>query len=103
MTYSVCLSLQAELDLHGIFSFIAQASDDLQTASAWLDGMEARILGLEILPRRYRLYEEGTSRSRGLRRMPVGRYNVFYSIDEEEKRVTVVRILFAGMDAANRL
>ena len=42
-------------------------------------------------------------RTRGLRRMSVDRYAVFYRTDREECIVTVVRVMYVGGDAEAQL
>ena len=37
----------------------------------------------------------------GIRRMPVGNYNVYYHVSTEQNIVTVVRIFYGGRDVEN--
>lgn len=44
------------------------------------------------------MYVKEPWRSRGLHHMPVDNFSVLYILDEEEKTVTVLRIVYAGRD-----
>ena len=77
MQYEVSISSQAERDLYEIFAAVFETAGDLQTAKNWLARLKERIFSLERFPRRYRLYNRGAWKNRGLRMMPVGMVNVF--------------------------
>ena len=50
----------------------------LENASGQLDRLEEQILSLDIMPERYRKYENEPWKSRGLRVLPVDNYVIFY-------------------------
>ena len=52
---------------------------------------------------RYRLYEKEPWKSRGLRVLPVDNYVLFYIPNEEDKVVTVVRVLYGGRNIEKEL
>ena len=71
MNYEVELSEQADSDLRGIFEYIAFELQSPENASGQLDRLEEQILSLDIMPERYRKYENEPWKSRGLRVLPV--------------------------------
>lgn len=103
MMYAVKLSEQAELDLRGIFEYIAYELRSVQSAAGQLDRLEACISALDHHPQRYLLYEREPWRSRGLRTVPVDHYRVFYLTDDERAVVTVIRVMYAGRNADQQL
>ena len=74
MIYEVEVSEQADLDLRGIFEYIAFELQSPENASRQLDRLEEQILSLDTMPERYRQYENEPWKSRRLRILPV-RYN----------------------------
>lgn len=98
MTYSVKITEQAEFDLKSIFEYIALDLQSLEIAVGQLERLEKSIMGLNVMPERFRLYEKEPWHSRGLRIMPVDNYLVFYIPDHEVKTVYVIRVMYGGRD-----
>lgn len=103
MIYEVITTDQADADLRGIYEYIAFELLSPDNATGQLNRLEERILGLEEFPEKFKLYEKEPWHSRGLRRMPVDNYLVFYIPNQEEVIVTVIRVMYAGMDVDNQL
>ena len=103
MNYEVELSEQADSDLRGIFEYIAFELQSPENASGQLDRLEEQILSLDIMPERYRKYENEPWKSRGLRVLPVDNYVIFYIPDSNKKIVTILRVMYAGRDIDNKL
>lgn len=103
MIYEVELSEQADNDLRGIFEYIAFELQSPENASGHLDRLEEQILSLDIMPERYRKYENEPWKSRGLRVLPVDNYVIFYIPDSNKKVVTILRVMYAGRDIENQL
>lgn len=103
MIYEVELSEQADSDLRGIFEYIAFELQAPENASGQLDRLEEQILSLDIMPERYRKYENEPWKSRGLRVLPIDNYVIFYIPDSNKKVVTILRVLYAGRDIDNQL
>ena len=74
---------QAEIDLRGIFEYIAFELQAPENASGQLDRLEACIMDLDHMPKRYRQYELEPWKSRGLRVAPVDNYLVLYIPDDD--------------------
>ena len=98
MTYSIEMTRQAVNDLKGIFEYIAFELHSVQAASSQLSRLENRIMSLNIMPERHRLYGKEPWKSRGLRIMPVDNYCVFYIVDNCSQTVSIIRIMYAGRD-----
>lgn len=65
--------------------------------------IENAVYSLATFPERYRCYEKEPWKSRNLRAMPVGKYLVFYIVDNKAKMVSVIRIMYGGRDVENAL
>ena len=98
MNYEVELSEQADSDLRGIFEYIAFELQSPENASGQLDRLEEQILSLDIMPERYRKYENEPWKSRGLRVLPVDNYVIFYIPDSNKKIVTILSIVDSAAD-----
>jgi len=96
MTYDVYVSEQAELDLRGIYEYIACKLLSPENASSQLDRLEKSIDKLNFMPKRFRAYNREPWHGRGLRVMPVDNYLVFYIPDDDLAAVTVIRVMYSG-------
>lgn len=96
MIYKVEISEQADLDLRGIFEYIAFELQSPENASGQLDRLEEHILSLDTMAERYRRYDKEPWKGRGLRVLPVDNYVVLYISDTDTKTVTVIRVLYSG-------
>lgn len=102
MIYDIVISDQAEIDLRGIFEYIAFELQATENASGQLDRLEACIMNLDHMPKRYRQYELEPWKSRGLRVAPVGNYLVLY-IPDDTQVVTIIRVMYGGRDVNTQL
>lgn len=103
MTYRVTISGQADADLRGIYEYIAFKLRSMVNAVGQLERLEKAIRELETMPERYALYGTGKWAKRGLRKMPVDNYLVFYIPDNETRTVDVIRVMYGGMDVKRKL
>ena len=98
MNYKINLTPKAQSDLNEIFRYIAVDLQSIQNATGQLDRLENAISSLEQMPERYRVYDKEPWRSRNLRIMTVDNYLIFYVPNNEERTVTVIRIMYGGRD-----
>ena len=103
MSYKVNVADAAENDLRAIFSYIAVELQSYINAVGQLERLESAIRSLSEMPERYRCYDKEPWRSRGLRRMSVDRYCVFYIPDISSRSVSVIRVMYGGLDVDRRL
>ena len=79
---------------------------DMQTpenVSGQLDRLEACIMDLDHMPKRYRQYELEPWKSRGLRVALVDNYLVLYIPDDDTQMVTIIRVMYGGRDVDTQL
>ena len=98
MIYEVELSEQADSDLRGIFEYIAFELQSPENASGQLDRLEEQILSLDTMPERYRKYEKEPWKSRGLHIVPVDNYCVLYIVNNDDRTVSIMRVMYGGRD-----
>ncbi|MGN1111654.1 MAG: type II toxin-antitoxin system RelE/ParE family toxin [Acutalibacteraceae bacterium] len=103
MIYRVEITEQAEADLRGIYEYIAFSLLSPQSAKSQLERLEEKILKLDRMPQRFKKYEKEPWHGRGLRQMPVDNFVVFYTPNEAESKVTVIRVLYGGCDIDTEL
>ena len=103
MIYEIKLSEQADKDLREIFEYIAFDLQSLENASGQLDRLEEHISKLHTMPERYPKYEKEPWKSRELRVLPVDNYLIFYISNRDKKIVTVIRVMYSGMDIDTQL
>ena len=103
MKYHIQLTEQAEEDLRSIYEYIAKILLVPDVALGQIERIENGILNLEEMPERFRLYEKEPWCSCGLHQMPVDNFIVFYIVEKDKKIVTVIRIMYGGMDIDEHL
>lgn len=103
MIFEVEISAQADIDLRGIYEYIAYELQSPENASGQLDRLEENIMKLDQMPERFRQYKKEPWYSRGLRIMPVDNYCVLYIPDTEKAVVTIIRVMYGGRDIEAQL
>ena len=98
MTYQVLLTSRAEADLRGIYSYIGSELLSPENAAEQISRIRKYIEELAVFPLRFWLYDCEPWRTRGLRILRVDNYLVFYVVDEMKTVVTVIRVMYGGMD-----
>lgn len=96
MKYSIVLTEAAQADLSEIFKYIAVELQSVQNANSQLSRIEKAIASLDQMPERYRIYDKKNWYRRNMRIMPVDNYLVFYVPNQENRTVTVMRIMYGG-------
>ena len=98
MKYEVVTTAQAVADLRAIFEYIAYELLAGENAIKQLNRLEEAILSLGEMPERYHLYDKEPWRERNLHIMPVDNYLVFYIPQDDDKTVTVIRVMYGRRD-----
>ena len=103
MSYDVQITSSAKADLNTIYGYLAYQLLVPQIASKQYNRIKSAILGLSALPERFALYPDEPWHSRGLRKLVVDNYLVFYRVDNENNTVVVIRIMYGGRDIDRQL
>ena len=103
MSYTVNITDAADNDLRAIFFYIAFELKSYQNAAGQLERLESAINSLSEMPESCRRYEKEPWRSRGMRRMSVDNYCLFYIPDHDRQTVEIIRVMYGGRDVDRRL
>jgi len=101
--WQVQIAKHAEDDLRGIYEYIAFELLEPGVAKNLIERIEKRVSKLNNSPQSFAIYQKEPWKSRGLRRVNSGKYAIFYIPTEEDKIVTVIRIMYGGRDIENIL
>lgn len=94
--WNVTVTPEFRDDIRNIYSYISNELLEPTSAKSVADRILKAVSSLSELPLRYPLYEKEPWKSRGLRKMPVGNYVVFYLTNEESGTVIVLHVFYAG-------
>ena len=97
MSYHVAFLEDAETDMNGIDEFLCQFSE--RTADDFIAQVESHTLQLEENPYMCQVYEADPF----FRRMVVGDYNLFYSVNEQMKQVAIHRVFHHSRNVSRQL
>ena len=100
-TYSVNYSREALDDLENIYAYIASVLLAPENAEKQINRIRNVVRALNFMPSRYPLVDWEPWKSRGLRKVPVDNYVIFYITDDDSCAVNVIRIFYGGRDVTN--
>ena len=101
--YEIQITEPAENDLRAIGVYISKELLELSIAKNIIAKIGQAIMKLEELPLRNALILDGEIALQGIRKILVDNYIVFYNVIEENKTVTIIRILYNRRDWINLL
>lgn len=99
--YKIEITDEALADMEQIYNHIAFVLLAPENAMGQYNRIAESILGLDMFPERFQVMDAELEHSKGLRRMPVDNYSVFYVV--QEKRVIVTNVLYSASNIENRL
>ena len=103
MNYKVIVSELAERDLNGIYSYIYRKLKSKSSAERVALRLRGAMVGLSVLPKRYRVYPMEPWLSREIRSVAVGNYVLFYLVKDAESEVWITRIVYGKRDMKKAL
>ncbi len=83
-------------DIRNIHSYISNTLLEPMIAKNLIDRVLRAVGELSEFPLRYPVYEKEPWKGRGLRKMPIGNYLVFYLASEDTHTVIVLHAFYAG-------
>ena len=96
--YFVEVSDKAQSDIKEIISYISLELKNPLSAKRILTKFKENILSLEDVPKRQNLVKDEVLSNRGIRKLLVDNYLIFYIVDDSKNKVTVIRTLYARRD-----
>lgn len=103
MKYKIILTEQADVDLRSIYEYIAFTLIGPKIALGQLERIEKAIFSLDEMPERFCVLDREPWCKRGLRQMPVDNFIVYYTLNNPDKTVNIIRVLYGGMDIDKQL
>lgn len=97
MICTIKITDQADNDIRNIYEYIAYELQSLEMPGQ-LDRIEKCIMSLDDMPERYSLYDREPWKSRGVHIVPVDNYCVLYIVDNNDRTVSVMRVMYGGHD-----
>ena len=99
--YTVEITDEALTDMEELYNHIAYVLLAPENAMGQYNRIADAILKLDVFPERFRVIDLEPEHSKGMRKMPVDNYSVFYIIKDD--RVIVTDVLYSASDIGNRL
>ncbi|KFD42331.1 translation repressor RelE [Peptococcaceae bacterium SCADC1_2_3] len=102
-SYQLKFTPIANDDLDGIYRYISEHLVAPKAANDLMDNIETSIMQLKGFPYSGSLVADDILSSRGYRKLIVKNNIVFYLIDETEKQVVIMRVLYGTQQYENLL
>lgn len=99
--YAVEITNEALADMEQLYNHISHVLFAPENAMGQYNRIADEILKLNIFPERFHIMDSEPEHSKGIRRMLVDNYSVFYVIKED--RVIVTNVLYSASDIESRL
>ena len=97
-SYQITVTLDAEADLSELRNYIANVLRSPETARSYLHHLRKEIGSLSEMPARIKAVDEEPWHSRGIRKLIVKNFLVYFRIVEEEKTVYILNVIYARRD-----
>ena len=103
MIYNVYLTEQARVDMRMLYEYIADTLMEPLIAEKQYTRIEKAVYSLDKMPERFRRYEKEPWKSRNLRVMPIDNFIAYYTVDNESRIVTVIRVMYGRRNTEKEL
>lgn len=102
-TYNVKITAQAEDQIQEIIRYIAHELKAPEAALHLLDTFEDSFISLAQFPQRVALVDDEPWHAKGIHRLPVKNFLVYFWIDEDNIKVQIIAIIYAKRDQIRQL
>ena len=102
-SYEILMTRDATDDLTELRNYIAYSLLAPDTALSYIRVIRKEIESLSIMPARYKTLDDEPWRSRGIRRIIVKNFYIYYRIDEDAGQVYILNVIYAKRDQLNVL
>lgn len=103
LRYEVKLTAQAIGQIEETVQYLSKILLEPEIARKWADILQCEIGRPDFMPSRDPLTEEEPYRTKGIRKMPVKNFLVYYLIDEEKVTVWVTAVIYGRRDQITAL
>ncbi len=103
ITYTVKVTSQAENEIQEIIHYISHELKAPEAALYLLDTLEAAFLSLAHFPQRVALIAEKPWHTKGIHRLPVKNFLVYFWMDEDNMKVQITAVIYGKRDQMRQL
>ena len=96
--YETQISLRAQKDMREIAAYITHELQQSESALNVVNSLAEVIASLEKMPERFALVADTRLARRGIRKLKVGSYLVFFIIDKQSQIVHILGVLYERRD-----
>lgn len=96
MSFSLKILPPAEYDLRYIYEYFSSTLMNDELAKCIHTKLKTAVYSLREMPFRYAVYECEPWKSRGIRKMPVENFLIFYVVENATSSVHILRVLYGG-------
>ena len=97
-SYKIIITPDAEYDLLELRNYITDVLLSREIAKRYIQTIRTEIGSLSEMPARYKPVDDEPWHSRGIRKIMVNNFFVYYRIDEEQKKVFILNVIYARRD-----
>ncbi|HBI62614.1 MAG TPA: type II toxin-antitoxin system RelE/ParE family toxin [Lachnospiraceae bacterium] len=101
--YIVKITSQAEAQIQEIVHYISHELNSPNAALHLLDTLEDVFSSLMQFPHRITLVNNELWRSKGIRRLPVKNFFIYFWIDEDNMKVQITAVIYSKCDQLKQL
>lgn len=103
MKYSIRITRQALAHLREIRRYIEEELAAPDAALNTIRAIRTEIAKLSYMPQKIQTIDEQPWKDEGFRRIRVKNYYVYFWIDEENRKVQIIAVIYVKMDQGNQL
>ena len=97
-SYRIIITPDAEYDLIELQNYITDVLLSREIAKRYIHTIRTEISSLSEMPARHKPVDDELWHSRGIRKIMVNNFFVYYRIDEEQKKVFILNVIYARRD-----
>ena len=101
--YKLIILPEAQNDIRSIILYIARELAAPQAALNLNNEFQIAINSLSEMPKRIKTVNEQPWKNAGIRKLRVKNYYIYFLVDDKEKTVKVISVIFVGRDQAKQL
>ena len=101
--YRIKITRQAKEHLMLIRQYIAVELKEPTSAQKLLELLKREMLSLETMPHRIKCIDEQPWHDLGFRKIKVKNYYIYFVIDEKNKEIQILAVIYARRDQSNQL
>jgi len=101
--YRLLVTELAEQDLDGIVNYMVVELANPIAARAFLEKIEGCYALLKTRPKIYVVCDDTCLRNKGYRKALIGNYLLIFRIEEQTKRIHILRFFYGAQDYLNQL